>query len=34
MDEHLPKPFTREDLCRALARWLEPAEPEPAGKSF
>ena len=24
MDEHLSKPFTREDLGRGLARWLEP----------
>jgi CheY-like chemotaxis protein len=22
MDEHLPKPFTRRDLWRALERWL------------
>jgi signal transduction histidine kinase/CheY-like chemotaxis protein len=37
MDEHLPKPFTREDLRRVLARWLAPgagatrAEESPAG---
>ena len=34
MDEHLPKPFTREDLRRTLARWLTPpTEPVPAGGS-
>jgi CheY-like chemotaxis protein len=28
MDEHLSKPFTREDLRRALERWLAPPEEE------
>jgi signal transduction histidine kinase/ActR/RegA family two-component response regulator len=33
MDEHLPKPFNREDLRRTLARWLAPpTEPAPAGE--
>jgi len=30
MDEHLTKPFTREDLRRALERWLPPPEEEMA----
>jgi signal transduction histidine kinase/CheY-like chemotaxis protein len=30
MDEHLTKPFTREDLRRALERWLAPPEEEMA----
>jgi signal transduction histidine kinase/ActR/RegA family two-component response regulator len=34
MDEHLPKPFTREDLRHALARWLvPPAGAAPVGES-
>jgi signal transduction histidine kinase/ActR/RegA family two-component response regulator len=34
MDEHLAKPFTREDLGRSLARWLPPAaEPASTGPS-